>query len=77
MITGRDDLTKRTGPGLDGLYHTQKLGFNDSARCAGSVDVTWGECGNADNGAAPCAGPFSKETETKATVHEPYALQER
>ena len=44
MVTGRDDLTKKTGPGLTGMYHTAELGFNDSARCAGSVDVTWGEC---------------------------------
>jgi hypothetical protein len=72
MVTGRDDLTKRTGPGLNGQYHTAALGFNDSARCAGSVDVTWGECGSADNGAAPCAGIFAHESETKATVHEPY-----
>ena len=72
MVTGRDDLTKRTGPGLRGDFHTAELGFNDSARCGGSVDVTWGECGGADNGAAPCAGIYSGESESKATVHEPY-----
>lgn len=70
MVTGRDDLTKRTGPGLDGQFHTAALGFNDSARCGGSVDVTWGECGGADNGAAPCAGVYSGESEKRATVHE-------
>eukprot|EP00039_Didymoeca_costata_P008771 m.116158 g.116158 ORF g.116158 m.116158 type:complete len:216 (-) comp14225_c0_seq9:1659-2306(-) len=43
MITGRDDLTKRTGPGLNGSYHAEALGFSDQERCAGSVDVTWGE----------------------------------
>ena len=32
MVTGRDDLTKRTGPGLAGRYHTEQLGFNASAR---------------------------------------------
>lgn len=71
-VTGRDDLTKRSGPGLDGAYHTAELGFNDSARCAGSVDVTWGECGGADGGAAPCAGVYANESRQRATVHEPY-----
>ena len=72
MVTGRDDLTKRTGPGLHGQYHTQALGFNDSARCGGSVDATWGECSGEDNGAAPCAGAFSNESSRHATIHEPY-----
>ena len=57
MVTGRDDLTKRTGPGIDGSYHQHELGFSDQERCAGSVDVTWGECGGDDGGAAPCRGP--------------------
>lgn len=79
MVTGRDDLTKKTGPGLDGAYHTALLGFNDSARCAGSVDVTWGECAGTDHGAAPCAGRFQNESQRHATVHEPYGayLQEQ
>ena len=72
MVTGRDDLTKRTGPGLRGDFHTAALGFNDSARCGGSVDVTWGECGGADNGASPCAGRFTNESRQAATIHEPY-----
>lgn len=72
MVTGRDDLTKRTGPGLHGQYHTAALGFNDSARCGGSVDATWGECGGTDNGAVPCAGIFANESSRHATIHEPY-----
>lgn len=40
MVTGRDDLTKYTGPGLDGQFHTAELGFVDSVRCSGSTDVT-------------------------------------
>ncbi len=40
MIAGRDDLTKRTGPGIDGGYPSFELGFNASGRCAGSVDVS-------------------------------------
>ncbi len=41
MITGRDDLDKSSGgPGVDGMKHTDKLGFSDSVRCDGSTDVT-------------------------------------
>lgn len=73
MITGRDDLTKHTGPGLNGSYHTTMLGFNDSVRCAGSVDVTWGECrGEIAN--TPCSGAFANESSTHATIHEPHGV---
>ena len=43
MVTGRDDLDKSSGgPGVDGMKHTDKLGFSDSVRCDGSTDVTSG-----------------------------------
>ena len=41
MVTGRDDLDKSSGgPGVDGMKHTDELGFSDSVRCDGSTDVT-------------------------------------
>jgi hypothetical protein len=43
MVTGRDDLDKSSGgPGIDGMKHTDELGFSDSVRCDGSTDVTSG-----------------------------------
>ena len=71
-VAGRDDLTKRSGPGLDGSYHAHELGFSAQRRCAGSVDVTWGECAGVDGGAAPCAGRFANESSKIPTVHDPY-----
>ena len=38
----------------------------------GSVDVTWGECGGTDGGAAPCKGIYSNESQSHATVHDKY-----
>eukprot|EP00051_Salpingoeca_urceolata_P002536 m.51031 g.51031 ORF g.51031 m.51031 type:complete len:567 (+) comp12194_c0_seq1:132-1832(+) len=46
MVTGRDDLTKKTGPGLDGMFHAKELGFNASRRCAASTDVVLGQENN-------------------------------
>eukprot|EP00040_Diaphanoeca_grandis_P026766 m.150354 g.150354 ORF g.150354 m.150354 type:complete len:548 (+) comp30723_c0_seq4:224-1867(+) len=43
MVTGRDDLDKSSGgPGLNGSFHTDVLGFSDAIRCDGSTDVTHG-----------------------------------
>ena len=38
MSAGKDDLTKATGPGLNGSFHARELGFNDSARNMGKED---------------------------------------
>jgi hypothetical protein len=41
MVTGRDDLDKSSGgPGIDGMKHTDKLGFSDSVRCDGSTGAS-------------------------------------
>jgi len=39
MVSGKDDLTKASGPGLDGQYHARELGFSDFARTEGKEDV--------------------------------------
>ena len=33
MVTGKDDLTKKTGVGIDGTYRSQQLGFSAQHRC--------------------------------------------
>eukprot|EP01084_Bolivina_argentea_P211418 359656_1 len=35
MISGKDDLTKETGVGINGTYRQQELGYNDQRRCLG------------------------------------------
>jgi hypothetical protein len=39
MTTGKDDLTKATGPGIDGSFHAAALGFSDFLRVKGKDDV--------------------------------------
>lgn len=39
MTSGKDDLTKASGPGIDGQYHSKALGFSASARTEGKEDV--------------------------------------
>jgi len=39
MTSGKDDLTKSSGPGLDGNYHAKELGFSNFARTEGKEDV--------------------------------------
>eukprot|EP01084_Bolivina_argentea_P149401 260987_1 len=38
MITGKDDLTKLHGVGLNGYYRLNDIGFDDQARCKGKLD---------------------------------------
>lgn len=40
MITGRDDLTKRTGPGLNGTYHTVQQSFSYQLHVSNSCMFT-------------------------------------
>jgi arylsulfatase A-like enzyme len=40
MSAGKDDLTKATGPGLNGSFHARELGFSDFARNMGKEDCT-------------------------------------
>ena len=40
MSAGKDDLTKATGPGLNGSFHARELGFSDAARNMGKEDCT-------------------------------------
>ena len=42
MTAGKDDLTKATGPGLNGSYHETALGFSAGARTCGKDDVLSG-----------------------------------
>eukprot|EP01084_Bolivina_argentea_P143763 252397_1 len=35
MISGKDDLTKKSGPGLNGSYRAKQLGYSDSLRVPG------------------------------------------
>lgn len=39
MTSGKDDLTKASGPGLDGSFHAAELGFSAWARAAGKQDA--------------------------------------
>eukprot|EP00118_Oscarella_pearsei_P002806 m.11700 g.11700 ORF g.11700 m.11700 type:complete len:537 (+) comp23544_c0_seq2:38-1648(+) len=39
MVCGKDDLTKKSGPGINGTYHAKELGFSDYLRSAGKMDV--------------------------------------
>ena len=39
MTTGKDDLTKATGPNINGTYHATELGFVDFLRVKGKDDV--------------------------------------
>jgi arylsulfatase len=39
MTSGKDDLTKSSGPGIDGQYHAKELGFSNFARTEGKEDV--------------------------------------
>ena len=39
MTSGKDDLTKATGPGLNGSFHADGLGFTKYARCDGKSDA--------------------------------------
>ena len=39
MTTGKDDLTKQHGVGIDGRYLINELGFSDGRRCHGKLDV--------------------------------------
>ena len=38
MVSGKDDLTKPTGCGLNGDYRATELGFSDWNRCKGKSD---------------------------------------
>lgn len=42
MTTGKDDLTKQSQPGPDGMFHQEALGFSDGLRCSGKMDVMTG-----------------------------------
>lgn len=42
MTTGKDDLTKKSQPGPNGLFHQEALGFSDGLRCSGKLDVMTG-----------------------------------
>ena len=35
MVSGKDDLTKASGPGINGTYRLTELGFDDGRRCIG------------------------------------------
>eukprot|EP00117_Sycon_ciliatum_P028913 scpid58470/ scgid23137/ Arylsulfatase; Cys-type sulfatase len=39
MTCGKDDLTKKSQPGLNGSYHAEELGFSDYLRSSGKMDV--------------------------------------
>jgi arylsulfatase len=39
LTSGKDDLTKATGPGKDGSFHASELGWQGYARCEGKEDV--------------------------------------
>ena len=39
MTSGKDDLTKSSGPGINGQYHAKELGFSNFARTEGKEDV--------------------------------------
>eukprot|EP00041_Stephanoeca_diplocostata_P007110 m.98043 g.98043 ORF g.98043 m.98043 type:complete len:550 (+) comp16736_c0_seq3:162-1811(+) len=39
MVTGKDDLTKKSQPGIDGEFHRVELGFSDALRASGKMDV--------------------------------------
>jgi arylsulfatase len=39
MTSGKDDLTKATGPSLNGSFHASSLGFTSYARCDGKEDA--------------------------------------
>lgn len=38
MVSGKDDLTKKSGCGINGTYRLTELGFSDQRRCKGKVD---------------------------------------
>eukprot|EP01083_Nonionella_stella_P031405 86006_1 len=38
MVSGKDDLTKSHGCGLDGTYRQKELGFDQQRRCKGKMD---------------------------------------
>ena len=40
MTSGKDDLTKATGPGLNGTFNADALGFSQYARCDGKDDAS-------------------------------------
>lgn len=40
MTSGKDDLTKASGPSLNGSFHAAALGFTQYARCDGKDDAT-------------------------------------
>ena len=42
MTAGKDDLTKASGPGLNGTFNEAALGFKDGARTCGKDDVLSG-----------------------------------
>ncbi len=39
MLSGKDDLVKPSGCGVDGEYRASQLGFSDTARCKGKGNV--------------------------------------
>lgn len=39
QVTGKDDLTKKSQPGIDGDFHRVELGFSDGLRASGKMDV--------------------------------------
>jgi len=39
MTSGKDDLTKASGPGLNGTFHADALGFTQYRRCDGKDDA--------------------------------------
>lgn len=43
MTSGKDDLTKSSGPSLNGSYHASALGFTKYARCDGKQDAAGSE----------------------------------
>eukprot|EP01084_Bolivina_argentea_P024690 45965_1 len=40
MVSGKDDLTKHSGCGINGTYRLDELGFDDQRRCKGKADNT-------------------------------------
>jgi arylsulfatase A-like enzyme len=77
MATGRDDLDKSSGgPGFAGAKHTAALGFNDSVRCDGSTDVTFGGAPHEPFGAWLRSQPVANaSTAARYNATDLFALQ--
>jgi len=52
MVSGKDDLSKASGTGLDGLFHAAALGWSASRRVEGKQDAAGGSAPHDPYGAA-------------------------